>query len=78
MKLLRSWLNGLLLAVALVLGLCASTTPSLAQFWWSSPTSPASPVALANPAVAQKIVVQGATRGDENTCLLYTSDAADE
>jgi outer membrane protein insertion porin family len=72
MKLLRNWLNGLVLAAALALGLCGSTGPGYAQFWWSSPTSANAPaVALTDPAVAQRIVVQGATRGDENTIKNY-------
>jgi len=71
MKLLGNWLNGLLLAVALVIGLFGSTAPGNAQYFWSDWTKPAStaaaPIALTNPAVAQRIVVQGATRGDENS-----------
>ena len=57
MKLLRGCLHGLLLAVALVLGMCAAGSSALAQ---SSPSP-----------IAGSIVVEGATRGDADTIKNY-------
>ncbi len=61
MKLLLGCLNGLLLAVALALGLCGSVTPGYAQSSSGTQVS------------AHSIVVEGASRGDADTIRSYFS-----